>query len=448
MSNSITLSGERSVAGPTETAMPSDSARGAVVAGWIILLVFFVGFGGWTIMAPLNGAVVGEAVVKVEGNRKSVQHLDGGVVKEIRVKDGDRVKEGDILVVLDDTQVRAEFDILSQQYAMLRAVEARLTAEMVGSDIVTFPADLVDSAEPFAKTAIEAQQHEFESRRAALSGEEQILVHRISQLREQMTGNEAQEKAYGDQLASVFGEKESLADLVKNGLVTKPRILQLERTIAGLQGQVAGIRAATAGALANVAEYSQQIAQIRKARTAEITKELSETQSKLLDVLPRLHNAKVSLGRMEVRSPYAGEVVGLSVFSVGGVIGRGEKIMDVVPDQTSLVVEAKVRVEDISDLSPGMPAEVHFTSYKQRTIPLIHGTVAQVSADRLTDERTGVSYYVVAVDVDEADMAASPEIKLYPGMPATVMITTRERSALDYLVGPLVQSFDQAFREK
>ena len=448
MSQAMAIYEERPAAGPVQTAMPSDSARGAVVAGWIILVVFFAGFGGWTIMAPLNGAVVGEAMVKVEGNRKSVQHLDGGVVKELRVKDGDRVKEGDILVVLDDTQLRAEFDIFSQQYAMFRAIEARLTAELANSDAITFPAELADSTASYARTATQAQQHEFESRRVALSGEEQILVYRISQLREQIAGNEAQEKAYGDQLASVFGEKESLADLVKSGLVTRPRILQLERTVAGLQGQVAAIRAASAGALQSIAEYSQQMAQLRKTRTAEIAKELSDTQSKLLDVLPRLHNARVSLGRTEIRSPYAGEVVGLSVFSVGGVIGRGEKILDVVPDQTSLVIEARVRVEDISDLHPGMASEVHFTSYKQRSIPLIHGTVAQVSADRLTDERTGVSYYVVTVDVDKDDLAASPEIKLYPGMPATVMITTHERTALDYLVGPLVQSFDQAFREK
>ncbi len=448
MSQSMAISGKRAAPVPRQAEMPSDSARGAILAGWTILIAFFAGFGGWAITAPLNGAVVGEAVVKVEGNRKSVQHLDGGIIKELLVKDGDRVKEGDILVVLDDTQLQAEFDVLSQQYAMLRAIEARLTAELVFSDVVTFPAELTESNETSARTAIEAQKHEFESRRAALDGEEKILVYRISQLKEQIAGNEAQEKAYGDQLASVFGEKESLADLVKKGLVTKPRILQLERTVAGLQGQVAEIRAATAAALQSIGEYSQQIAQVRKARTAEITKELSDTQAKLLDVLPRLHNAKVSLGRTEIRSPYAGEVVGLSVFSVGGVIGRGEKILDVVPDHTSLVVEAKVRVEDISDLRPGMASEVHFTSYKQRIVPLIRGTVAQISADRLTDERTGVSYYVVAVDVDDGDLAASPEIKLYPGMPATVMIMTRERTALDYIVGPLVQSFDQAFREK
>ena len=244
------------------------------------------------------------------------------------------------------------------------------------------------------------------------------------------------------------GEKESLSDLVKNGLVTKPRILQLDRTMSGLQGQIAASQASTAAALQSMGEYSQQIAQVRKMRTADITKELSETQSRLLDVLPRLHNAKVTLARSEIRSPYAGEVVGLGVFSVGAVIGRGEKILDVVPDQTALVVEARVRVEDISDLQPGMAAEVHFTSYKQRTTPSIHGTVAQISADRLTEERTGQSYYVVSVDVDQDDLKANPEIKLYPGMPARITVTTHARSALDYLVGPLVQSFDQAFREK
>ncbi|MGD9479340.1 HlyD family type I secretion periplasmic adaptor subunit [Shinella sp. G-2] len=426
----------------------ADSARGTIFAGFFIVLIFFAGFGGWAVTAPLNGAVVGEAIVKVEGNRKSVQHQDGGVIKELRVKDGDHVKEGDVLIVLDDTQSLAEVDILSQQYAMLRAIEARLAAESASADVVAFPVELTESTEPYARASIETQQHEFESRRSALSGEAQILDYRISQLKEQIVGNEAQAKAYSEQLASVNEEAKSLSGLVKSGAVTRTRISQLERTVSGLEGQIAASQAAKAAALQSVAEYTQQIAQIQKNRSAEIAKELSETQSKLLDVLPRLHNAKVSLGRTEIRSPYAGQVVGLNVFSIGGVIGRGEKILDVVPDQTALIVEARVRVEDISDLHPGMPAEVHFTSYKQRTTPAIHGSVTQISADRLTEERTGQSYYAVSVAMAKGDMEANPEIKLYPGMPARVMITTRQRTALDYLLGPLTQSFDQAFREK
>jgi membrane fusion protein, epimerase transport system len=429
--------------------LPSDSASGATKAGWIILLLFFGGFGGWAISAPLNAAIVGEAVVKVEGNRKSVQHLDGGIVKELRVKDGDRVEEGDVLLALDDTQIRAEFDILSQQQDLLRATEARLLAELTGSDKIDFPPDLLArGSEPSVRTALDGQQKELENRKTALAGEELILDQRISQLREQLAGNEAQVVSYREQRRSVVDERNYLEDLFKKGLVTRPRLLQLERTATGLEGQIATTLASIASAKHAMEEYTREIAQLRKARRAEVTRDLSDTQAKLLDISPRLRNAHMVLGRMEIRSPYAGEVVDLAVFSVGGVIGRGEKILDVVPDQTALVVEAKIGVEDISDLRPGMVAEVHFTSYKQRTIPLIHGTVAQVSADRLTDERTGAAYYLATVAVNEEELAASTEIKLYPGMPATVMITTEERTALDYLVGPLVASFDRAFRQR
>ncbi len=429
--------------------LPSDSAGGATKAGWIILLLFFGGFGGWAISAPLNAAIVGEAVVKVEGNRKSVQHLDGGIVRELRVKDGDRVEEGDVLLALDDTQIRAEFDILSQQQDLLRATEARLLAELTDSDKIDFPADLLArGSEPSVRTALDGQQKELENRKTALAGEELILDQRISQLREQIAGNEAQVVSYREQRRSVVDERNYLEDLFKKGLVTRPRLLQLERTATGLEGQIATTLASIASAKHAMEEYTREIAQLRKARRAEVTRDLSDTQAKLLDVSPRLRNARMALGRMEIRSPYAGEVVDLAVFSVGGVIGRGEKILDVVPDQTALVVEAKIGVEDISDLQPGMVAEVHFTSYKQRTIPVIHGPVAQVSADRLTDERTGAAYYLATIAVSEEELAASPEIKLYPGMPATVMITTEERTALDYLVGPLVASFDRAFRQR
>jgi epimerase transport system membrane fusion protein len=181
---------------------------------------------------------------------------------------------------------------------------------------------------------------------------------------------------------------------------------------------------------------------------ADITKDLRETQAKLLEVIPRLMNAQAVLGRMDIRSPYTGRVVALNVFSVGGVIGRGDKILDVVPDQDGLIIEAQVGVDDISDVHPDTRAEVHLTAYKQRIVPIVHGDVLQVSADRLTDQRTGNAYYTALVRVDERELAALPNIKLYPGMPAQVMIPTTERTAFQYIVGPLVMSFNQAFRQK
>jgi epimerase transport system membrane fusion protein len=429
--------------------LPSDSSGGATKAGLAIILLFFGGLGGWAISAPLNAAIIGEAVVKVEGNRKSVQHLEGGIVKELRVKDGDRVREGDVLLLLDDTQTRAEFDVLSQQQDLLRATEARLVAELDGAETIAFPEDLLARAgEPSVRAVLDGQQKEFDSRRTALTGEEQILDQRISQLREQIAGNEGQIVSLEQQHKSVVDERAYLDDLFKKGLVTRPRLLQLERSATSLEGEIAKTTAAIASSRQAIEEYTRQIAQVRKTSMSEATRDLSDTRAKLLDVAPRLHNAETTLGRMEVRSPYAGKVVDLAVFSVGGVVRPGETILDVVPEQVDLVVEAKIAVQDISDLRPGMAAEVHFPSYKQRTIPLIHGTVAQVSADRLTDERTGLAYYLAEVSIDRKELAASPEIELYPGMPATVMVTTEERTALDYLLGPIVASLDQSFRQK
>lgn len=400
--------------------------------------------------APLHGAVVGEAVVKVSGNRKSVQHLDGGIVKEIRVRDGDTVAAGDTLIVLDDSAVRAEHDVLRQQYALLRATEARLNAELAGAAAVDFPTDLVAAAadDPHALKAMAGQRSEFDSRRSAIGGQELVLRQRIAQLTEEIAGHRAAAAAARLQYASVIAERDSLADLLAKQLVAKSRVLQLERAAADLDGQAARADSAIAAAHRAIAELEEQIAQLGKDRHAEITRELRDVQTRLLDIAPRLRNIATSLERLEIRSPYAGKVVDMTVFSVGGVIRAGDRILDVVPEETSLVVEAKVAVEDISDLRPGMKAEVHFTSYKQRVIPLIHGTVATVSADRLTDEKTGMPYYLAEVAVDPEELAASPEIQLYPGMPATVMVTTEERTALDYIIGPLVASFDMAFRQR
>lgn len=436
-------------ADPTVTARPSDSATGAVRAGWVIILFFFGGFGYWAATAPLNAAVVGEAVVKVEGNRKSVQHIDGGTVKEILVREGDEVNASDVVMVLDDTQIRAEVEVLQQQLVQLMATEARLRAEFAGASAIEFPAELtLNTADRVTAAAIIDQQHEFESRRQAMTGRELVLRQRISQYTEQIGGLEAQAEPMATQLASIATERMSLEELLAKGLTTRTRVLELQRRESEFIGRKAELDANISRSHEAIAEVREQIAQLQKDQSEEVTAQLRETRAKLLDVTPRLRAAEVALERTAVRSPYAGKVVDLAVHSVGAVIGRGERLLDVVPENSLLVVEAKVRVEDIADIAPGMLAEVHFTSYKQRVTPLIHGLVSEISADRLTDERTQIPYYLALVDVDATELAASPEIQLYPGMPATVMITTKERTAFDYFVGPLAASLDRAFREQ
>jgi HlyD family type I secretion membrane fusion protein len=430
-------------------AAGDESAWGPIVTGLVILALFFGGLGTWAATAPLNAAVVGEAVVKVAGNRKSVQHLDGGIVRELLVREGDRVAAGDVLLVLDNTEARAEYDLVSQQITTLAAQEARLIAERDDTRSIVFPDSLVArQSEPAVLAAMDAQRDEFQSRRTALEGQATILSQRLLQLQDQVAAGEVLLQSQQAQLTSLRDERASLDDLFKKGLVTKPRMLQLERSATGLEGQIATTAGQIAASDKAAEEIEAQIRQLRSDRLAEVAEKLSETQARLADLTPRLTNATAGLGRMEITAPYAGEVVDLAVFSIGAVIGRGERLLDIVPEDTLLVVEAKVRVEDIADIAPGMRGEVHFTSYKQRVTPLIHGSIRSVSADRLTDERTQIPYYVAEIAVDEAELAANPEIQLYPGMPATVAITTRERTALDYLLGPLTASFDRSFREK
>ena len=434
---------------PAQLSGPSDSARGPIVSGLVVLVAFFAGLGGWAAYAPLNGAVVAQAVVKVEGNRKSIQHLDGGIVKQLLVEEGQHVKAGQTVVVLDDTQARAMVLMLSQQYDVFRAEQARLVAERDGAAEVIFPSELeARRTNPDVRMLLDGQAKQFEIRRKALSGQTSVLQQRIQELQEQIKGSKAQRTAQMEQIVLINSELKDQLELLAKSLTVRSRVLELQRAAAALNGRSGEITGDISKSQQAIGEIELQIIQLQNDFMTDMAKDLRDVQAKILDVIPRLEAAQDVLNRTEIRSPYAGYVVGLNVFSTGGVIGRGEKIMDIVPTGNDLTVEAKVDVNDIHNLHPGMRAELHFTAYKQRVIPVIHGELIEVAADRLTDERTGVPYYTALVKVDEGELAQSKQVKLYPGMAVTVMIPTEERTALDYLLGPVMASFDQAFRQQ
>jgi membrane fusion protein, epimerase transport system len=424
-----------------------ESARGTILLGGAIVFAFFGIFGGWAALSPLDGAIVAEAVVAVEGNRKSVDHLEGGTVREIRVKEGDHVTKGQVLLVLDDERLRAQTEIFAQQMAVAQSTEARLVAELGDSDSISFPELLTTSTAQYVQRAVQSQVSEFNTRREALSGSEQVLGHRIEDLQNQIVGKQSRQKASEEQLASMKAERASLDKLFADGLTTRERLLALDRAISALGADIAESQTAIASAEENIAQTRQQIVQLNNDRRTEIAKDLGDVQSRILDLGPTLANARDALARTIVRAPYDGKVLALQVFSTGAVVPPGGTVLDIVPDRNALVVEARVRVEDISDVLLGSSAEVHLTTYKRLYVPTLYGTVNTISADRLTDPRTGAAYFLAQVMVDPEELSGPSTPSLYPGMPAQVMITTQKRSALEYLLGPLFASFDGAFRQ-
>src|SRR5947208_2918317 len=310
--------------------LPNERVRGAMVAGLGVVAVFFFGMGGWAAYAPLNGAVVAPAVVKIEGNRKTIQHLDGGIVKKLLVKEGDRVAIGQSLIILEDTQARAAVDVLSQQSYALQAQEARLLAERDGDKAIAFPAEMTSQRDdPAIGKIIQTEARQFEIRLTGLEGQVSVLKQRIAQLREQIVGAEAQQTAVRESLVIVAAELKDQNFLLEKGLTQRPRVLELERTASGLRGQLGDLIGSIAKVRQAIGEMELQIIQARNTWTTEVAKDLREAQAKLADVTPRLQAARDVLDRTNMRAPYAGYVVELSVFSIDGVIQRGDKVMDI-----------------------------------------------------------------------------------------------------------------------
>jgi epimerase transport system membrane fusion protein len=427
---------------------PDCSLRPLAATGGYVLAAFFGLFLGWLALAPLNGAVVASGVVKSDGNRKTVQHPDGGLVAALHVREGDRVAKGDPLIVLESTQIRAEHAVLSEQYMVLRFTQLRLNAEL--SDIrLEYPAEFAQRANDAAvKTLWKSQSQQLESRRVSLAGQRSIISEKISQHNQVIRGAEAQLAGLRVQIESIDVERETLRPLLEKGLVTRPRFAQLERTAAQLEGQIGQTASQIAQARVAIEEQRRLSTQLGNERLSEVTKELKETQASLVEIVPKLNAARAALDRLVLRSPYEGRVVGLTAFSVGGVIARGEKLMDIVPDDADLVVDAQIAVDQISDVRPGQGAAIHLIAFADRETPIIDGQLISISADRLTDQHTRTPYYAAVVKLSAKSLARFSEVRLYPGMPVTIMVPTRARSALRYLLDPLLRSLSAAGRQR
>jgi HlyD family type I secretion membrane fusion protein len=422
--------------------------KGVVGAGLFVCLAFFGAFGGWAAFAPLDSAAVASGTVKVQGERKTVQHLEGGIIDQLLVKEGQEVKAGAVLLQLDDTQAKVRLGLLQGRHVSRMALAARLRAERDNLPEIQIPTELsAQSDDPSVLAAITAQISVFDARQTSLVSETKILQQRIIQTGEEVTGLRDEIATQDEQIELIDQEIAGLETLFKKGLTPLERLLNLKRLRAGIRGLRAKNSAAIARAKASVTEIRQRMIELRNRMLNEAVAELSEVETELFDLDQQRHAAEDVLRRTKLTAPVDGIVVGLNFHTSGGVIQPGEPVLDLVPVGEQLVIEARVLPDDIDVVKGGQSAQVRVTAFSQRDIMAMEGTVLTVSADSLMDERTGQTYYVAQIKINDSEMQKLSDLKMLPGMPAEVMIRVGSRSMVDYLMEPLLRTLRRSMRE-
>ena len=433
-----------------KTGKAHRSIRAHLITGLVVVLVLAGGFGGWASTVPISGALIAPGSVVVDTNVKKVQHPTGGVVGEVRVRDGDVVKAGDIVVRLDETVVRASLAIVVKTLNGLYARAAPLEAEQRGLDKIVFPAALTDRADdPDVRDVMASETKLFEVRVNGRTGQKAQLRERITQLNEEIAGLKAQEAAKDKEIALVEKELVGVRQLYDQHLVQLTRLTTLERDAARLAGERAQYIASRAQARGKITETELQIIQVDKDMVSEVSKDLRETNDKIGEFVERKVTAEDQLRRIDIRAPQDGVVLQSTVHTVGGVITAGDAIMMIVPKADDLSVEAKVNPQDIDKLQVGQKTLLRLSAFNQRTTPELNGLVTRVSADVTTDQRTGQSYYTIRVSMPPAEVARlGAENKIIPGMPVEAFVQTGDRTMMSYLMKPLSDQFMRSFREK
>ena len=425
-----------------------DTDPGRIVrAGLLVIATGAASLGAWAAFAPLSGAVIAPGFVKVDLNRKVVQHQEGGIVRAIRVRDGDRVQQGQELVLLEDVRIDAQFDLLRTQLDAERAKAARLEAERRYAAKPVFPADLLKRSDDKVVETLARESGLFKARRDAIESQVALLQRQIVESREEAAALAMQLAAEERALKLQKEELAANERLLAQGYVQKTRLLTLQRAVAEYEARHGERRAELSKARQRASELELRILSMRNAYAQSAADELKETTARIFDLEDRIRPSRDAAERQKISAPIAGEVVGLRVFGSGAVIGPREVLMEIVPEDKRLIIEARIRPEDINHVRSGSPADIRLTAYKQRTTPLVQGSVAYVSGDRLVDTQSGAPYYMVHVDVPTQALADAGNLRLQAGMPAEVFIRTDERSALDYVLAPVTDYFRRGMRE-
>lgn len=413
----------------------------------IFIIIFLGCFVVWAIFAELDSAAVAPGSVVVASGKRVIQHFEGGIVKAILVKEGEKVKKSELLLVLENTQAKALAQINQNEYWQLVGAEARISSELHSKNTLTFPSELKNSNTPMANDIKRLQQELLVANLRTFNSSIDIYKQRIEQLNQEIAGKQAEVKANIEQLDYINKELKDVEVLATKKLVRMSRLLALKREAAGLTGKQGELIANIAELKQKIGETNLQIIALTEKQRKDLLDELRETQKKLGEVSERQKTSTDVLTRTEIRSPISGYVMNLKVHTVGGVIKTGEPIMDIVPLHDTLVIEARLNPLDIDVVHKGLKAKVVLTGLSQRNTPRLLGTVIRVSADALTDPATNRSYFSVDVEVPAKELKRLKQQTLYPGMPAEVMIITQTATPWDYFTTPILKSFDHAFRE-
>ncbi|TQV73275.1 HlyD family type I secretion periplasmic adaptor subunit [Denitrobaculum tricleocarpae] len=428
---------------------PSDRMTGQVVFGLLVVVLMFGGIAGWTIGTSIEGAVVAPGMVAVESNRKTVQHLEGGIVGEIYVQEGDYAQAGQLLMRLDDTLTQANLSIVVNQQNDFLAQRARLTAELTGRESIVYPTQLLDrSAESEVAEMIVAQDQLFTARREARAAEAASVQQRIAAFSEQIKGLKQQGSAVTKELKLSRDELEVLEGLLRKELVPVTRVLELRRSLARLEGQRAGGRAQIASLKAQIHEAEAQIARADKDFREQVSRDLTTVQAQLYTVTEQRAAAEDRLERGAIRAPQAGRILDLRVHTRGGVITAGDPIMNIIPSEDELVLMAQIPPADVDRVSTGLDATIRLTAFNQDTTPEITGKVQTISADSVYDEVKQTSFFRTQISISKAELSKIGGLQLVPGMPAEILIKTGERQVISYLIKPLLDSFARTFRDE
>jgi len=434
---------------PESAPQGTTTWRRPALYGYLVIFLTFGVVGGWASYARIDSAVVAMGQVTVENNRKTVQHLEGGIVREILVREGQLVAANAVLFRLDPVQANANAEIVKNQLDTMVGSAARLQAEQARAEHITFPPELLERRdEPSIAKIIADQESQFRERRSSIAGQIGILESRTRQFQQEIDGLTVERAATIRQVETIKKELVDLRSLLDKSLVPRSRVYQMEREESRLEGLIGKTTADIAKAQTSIGEARLQIIQIEQKFQEEVAAARVEAGQKISEMRERLLVARDVFSRLEIRAPLEGVVQNLKVFTAGAVIRQGEPLLDIVPVNEGLIVQAQVQPIDSANIREGLTAEVRLTSFPMWRMPIIMGRVISVSKDRLIDEATRQPYFLAQIRVDSSNIPEDLRPKLTAGMPADIVVPTGERTALDYLVTPMFDRMRKSMREQ